>query len=259
MKVYDRNNIQKGLEQLYAYNIYEKPTTFVEYQPKQIQNQNFLKPIAFYLPQYYATKINDKNWGAGFTEWTNVAKAVPQYLGHYQPHIPERLGYYDLRYVDIMERQSHLAAEYGLFGFCFYYYFFQGKTQLELPLLNYAYNQNIKFPFCLCWANENWTRKWDGKKQYILLEQKYEKKDMLNFISKISNYFFCENYIRVNNRPLLIIYNAMEIPDLDYYIKLWRDYCIKTGIGDIYLVCAKTFGIKVEKFINIFDAFVELE
>lgn len=257
MRIYDRNIIQKQLEQIYTHNIYSTVPTYIERKKISFINKNKLKPIAFYLPQYYPTKINNQNWGNGFTEWTNVAKAIPQYYGHYQPHIPETFGYYDLRNVNIMEEQCNLAKEYGIFGFCFYYYYFQGKTQLEVPLNNYVNDSNINFPFCLCWANENWTKKWDGKDQEILLQQTYTKKDMEMFISKISKYFILDNYIKINQRPLLIIYNAQGIPDLDNCIQLWREFCLHAGIGDIFLVCAKTFGLDDINIINKFDACVE--
>lgn len=257
MKIYDRNAVQKQLAKIYGYNIYNNASTYVSRNKVSIKNNNKLKPIAFYLPQYYPTQINNANWGDGFTEWTNVAKAVPQYYGHYQPHIPEHFGYYDLRNINIMEEQCVLAKEYGIFGFCFYYYCFQGKTQLELPLINYVNDSRINFPFCLCWANENWTRKWDGKEKEILLPQTYTKKDMEMFISGISKFFVLDNYIKIDQRPLLIIYNPQGIPDLDYCIQLWREFCLKVGIGEIFLICAKTFGLDDINIINKFDACVE--
>lgn len=257
MKIYNRDSAQKQLQHMQMYNIYDLTSTYVKRKKVVFTNRNKLKPIAFYLPQYYPTEINNQNWGNGFTEWTNVAKAIPQYYGHYQPHIPETFGYYDLRNVNIMEEQCRLAKEYGIFGFCFYYYYFHGTTQLELPLINYVNHPNINFPFCLCWANENWTKKWDGKNQDILLQQTYTKNDMLLFISKISKYFVQDNYIKIDQRPLLIIYNAQGIPHLDEYIELWRNFCLNTGVGEIFLVCAKTFGLDDLNIINKFDACVE--
>lgn len=257
MKIYERNVIAKQLKQLYTYDIYNIPNTYIPYTKHTITNKEHLKPVAFYLPQYYPTAVNNQNWGKGFTEWTNVARAVPQYIGHYQPHIPELLGYYDLRNAEIMEEQCRLAQNYGIYGFCFYYYYFSGETQLELPLINYANNSRIQFPFCLCWANENWTRKWDGRQQEVLLRQTYDDKYMEDFISKVSNYFLNDNYIRIDNRPMLIIYNAQAISNLEHYINYWRDYCIKHAFGEIFLVCAKTFGLNDPHIINMFDACVE--
>lgn len=257
MKIYERNVLGKQLKQLYNYNIYNTPSTYVPYIQHSITNKANLKPVAFYLPQYYPTVINNQNWGNGFTEWTNVARAIPQYLGHYQPHIPEQLSYYDLRNQEIMEDQCRLAGNYGIYGFCFYYYYFSGETQLELPLINYTNNSNINFPFCLCWANENWTRKWDGHQQEVLLEQTYDNKYMKDFIARVTKYFLNDNYIKINNRPILIIYNAKAISNLEYYLEYWRNYCRQNGFGEVFLICAKTFGLNDLHIINLFDACVE--
>lgn len=257
MKIYERNILKKYLEQLYNNNIYNTPSTYVKYNKYTINNEKKLKPIAFYLPQYYPTSINNKNWGNGFTEWINVARAVPQYIGHYQPHIPELFGYYDLRNAEIMREQCCLAQNYGIYGFCFYYYYFSGQTYLELPIINYTNNPQINFPFCLCWANENWTRNWDGHQENILLKQTYEHEYMEEFILRVANYFTKDNYIRIDNRPVLIIYNAKEIKHLEYYINFWRNYCVQQGIGEIFLICAKTFGLNVTNIIKLFDASVE--
>lgn len=257
MKIYERNVLSELSKQLYKNNIYNISPDFIPYTAHTITNKENLKPIAFYLPQYYPTAVNNQNWGKGFTEWTNVARAVPQYIGHYQPHIPESFGYYDLRNVEIMEEQCRLALNYGIYGFCFYYYYFSGESQLEQPLINYANNSRIQFPFCLCWANENWTRKWDGRQQEILLKQTYDNKYMKNFISKIVDYLSNDNYIKIDNRPVLIIYNAQTIPNLEYYIDFWKNYCIQHGLGELYLLCAKTFGLSDIHIINMFDACVE--
>lgn len=257
MKIYERDVLRKQLKQLYDYNIYSTPSTYVPYTQHSVINKANLKPVAFYLPQYYPTAINNQNWGNGFTEWINVARTIPQYLGHYQPHIPELLGYYDLRNEEIMEEQCRLAMNYGIYGFCFYYYYFSGETQLELPLINYANNSKIQFPFCLCWANENWTRKWDGRQQEVLLEQTYDNKYMKNFIVRVTKYFSKDNYIKINNRPILIIYNAKAINNLEFYLDYWRNYCIKKGFGEVFLICAKTFDLNNLDIINMFDACVE--
>lgn len=258
VQVYNRTIAKRLLDQLYKNNFYTIETTYIPKTEKSVLNPYLLKPIAFYLPQFYPTEINNINWGNGFTEWNNVARAVPQYYGHYQPHIPEVFGYYDLRNVSVMEEQSNLAKDYGVYGFCFYYYFFKGVTQLEDPIKNFSANRKIHFPFCLCWANENWTRRWDGRSEEILLEQTYEPSYMKLFIENVARYMVMDNYIRINGRPLLIIYNALAVINLSSTIELWREYCRKEGIGDIFLVCAQTFGL--EKHINIiqqFDACVE--
>lgn len=258
MQIYNRAITNRLLNQLYNNDFYNISSSYVSKTTKEILNPYSLKPIAFYLPQFYPTEINNINWGKGFTEWNNVARAIPQYYGHYQPHIPECFGYYDLRNFSIMEEQSQLAKEYGVFGFCFYYYFFKGKTQLEYPIKNFCQNIHNNFPFCLCWANENWTRKWDGKSAEILLEQTYEPHYMKLFIEKVSRYMVMDNYIRIKKRPMLIIYNAQSIVDLVSTIEHWRKYCRDNGIGDIFLVCAQTFGLENHiDIIKLFDACVE--
>ena len=145
--------------------------------------KNKIKPIAFYLPQYHTIPENDLWWGNGFTEWTNVKKAKPNFKGHYQPHIPN--SYYDLTDPKVMKQQAELAQKYGLYGFCFYWYWFNGKQVLEKPVYNFK-DSTIEFPYCLCWANENWTRTWDGQDHDVLLKQDYQKENLSHeFIERI--------------------------------------------------------------------------
>src|SRR5262249_10072617 len=158
-----------------------------------------------YLPQFHPIPENDAWWGKGFTEWKNVAKAKPLFKGHYQPHLPANLGFYDLRLSEVREAQARLAKEHGIYGFCYYHYWFNGKRILERTFQEVFESGKPDFPFMLCWANENWTRAWDGNDKDILLEQKYSAEDDRKHINALIPYFKDHRYIRIDNKPVVAI------------------------------------------------------
>jgi hypothetical protein len=201
-----------------------------------------IKAIAFYLPQFHPIPENDMWWGEGFTEWTNVRRGEQQFRDHYQPHTPSSLGYYDLREPDVLERQVRLARDYGIYGFCFYYYWFAGKVLLDLPIRRMLETGQPDFPFCICWANENWTRRWDGRESDILIAQQHSPEDDLAFLRNVQSVLLHRNYIRIEGKPLLIIYQPKLLPDVQATAARWRDYFRAQGHGDIYLAATQTFG-----------------
>ena len=238
------------------FQIGQKSAEFKEYKQHSISFTDYdVKPIAFYLPQFYTFPENDEWWGKGFTEWTNVTKSVPQFVGHYQPHLPYDSTFYDLSNVDVIQRQMKLARNYGIYGFCFHYYWFNGKRLLEKPLNNF-FNSDIDFHFCINWANENWTRKWDGSDEQILIAQKHSDEDDLACIAEICKYIRDKRYIKVNGRPLIIIYNVAVLPNANKTIKIWRKYCRENEIGEICIAVAQIYPLKnSEKY--SFDVAVE--
>lgn len=203
----------------------------------RMNDQRQVRLIAFYLPQFHPIPENDRWWSKGFTEWTNVAKAKPLFPGHHQPNIPGDLGFYDLRVPEARAAQADLARQYGIEGFCYWHYWFAGKRLLEAPFQEVLQSGEPDFPFCLGWANQSWTGIWHGQPEKMLIEQTYpgEKDDISHFYSLLEA-FSDKRYIRVDGKPLFVVYMPGLLPDSPRFTNLWNELAIKAGLQGIYFV-----------------------
>jgi glycosyltransferase involved in cell wall biosynthesis/GT2 family glycosyltransferase len=202
-----------------------------------------IKTIAFFLPQFHVIPENDRWWGKGFTEWNNVVRAKPLFRSHHQPKLPADLGFYDLRSNTTQIAQAELANKYGVHGFCYYYYYFNGKKLLHEPIEQMLASGKPDFPFCVCWANENWSRNWDGQNRHVLMEQKYSKESNKALIHEFIHMMKDKRYIRHHGKPVLLVYRIKIIPDWLETAAMWREECRKAGIGEIHL-CSIRFGLE---------------
>lgn len=259
------NSNKNHINELYRKQILSIPTMKDSMSYREITTEKYVrnihdpKLIAYYLPQMHPTPENDAWWGKGVTEWNNVARAVPQYVGHYQPRLPGELGFYDLRLRDNILRQIELAQLYGIYAFCWYYYWFDGKRLLDKPLDMYMEEKNIDFPFCLCWANESWTKGFFGSSKEIIMKQNTSIESYKNFIGDVIKYLKDKRYMTINHKKVLLIYKPQEIPDCKNTIHYWREFCRNNGVGEIYIIGCWTSN-QNRNFINDgFDAVSEFQ
>lgn len=200
-----------------------------------------IKPLAFYLPQYHPTAQNDEWWGKGFTEWTNVGKAKPLFKGHEQPKLPGELGYYDLRIPEVREQQAQMAKDYGVYGFIYYHYWFGNGVQVLENIANDVLSSGKPdFPFCFCWANETWSGRWHGLDSKILAKQEYPgDEDILNHFNYLLPFFKDERYIKVDGKPVFMIYKHDELENSGVqFIDKFRKLAKENGFKDLYILAS---------------------
>lgn len=217
-----------------------------------------MKIIPFYLPQFHQIKENDRWWGEGFTEWTNTKSARPLFSGHYQPREPYQDFYYDLTTPSVRKWQAKIAKAYGIYGFCYYHYWFKGKRLLETPFNEVLKMKEPDFPFCLSWANEPWTKSWDGLDKHILMPQDYgDISDWKEHFDYLLQAFQDERYIYIDDKPLFIIYRPGHIPDCEKMLNYWNALARENGLKGIYF--AETLNSFPLPNINGFDASIQFE
>ena len=221
--------------------IHQDKSQFVPFTNKPYERKDGdVKIFAYYLTQFHAIPENDDAHGKGFTEWTNVASAQPHFVGHYQPKIPYDLGFYNLLMPGVMERQVEIAKAYGIYGFCFYYYWFSGKKVLEKPLEYWLAHQEINFHYHFCWANENWSKLWDGGNSEIILKQELKDGDAERFFEDILPYFQDPRYEKIDNKPILMIYRPSLFSHemFIHFIEILQCLAKKNGFDGLYLTCS---------------------
>lgn len=208
------------------------------------RDENDTKVIAWYLPQFHQMDVNNKYHGQGFTEWTNVTRAIPAFVGHFQPQLPYDVGFYDLMNIDTFKRQIYLAKLYGIYGFCFHWYWFSGVRTMEKPLELYLNHKELDFPFCINWADENWSTLWDGGNKDLIFEQKLMDDDDSKFMNDILPYMKDRRYIKIDGRPVLSIYRCKGIFDQERFKKLlanFRSIAKSNGFPDLYIMITNAF------------------
>jgi len=204
-----------------------------------------MKSIAFYLPQFHPIPENNAWWGDGFTEWYNVSRARPLFHGHRQPQIPGVLGFYDLRCDETRQEQERLAKEFGIDAFCYYHYWFSGKQLLETPLKKKLADPECDMPFCLCWANETWSRAWDGKDKEVLIQQAYSEEDDRNHARYLCEIFKDPRYLKSEGKPVFIIYRVGKMDAPARFVKLLSESAIEAGLPGVRIFAVRNFAADV--------------
>lgn len=220
-----------------------------------------MKVLGIYLPQYHTFPENDEWWGEGFTEWTSVKRGRPLYPGHAQPRVPQNDHYYDLVKdgAATWSWQASLAKQYGVYGFCIYHYWFCGKQLMEKPMEILREHGEIPLRYCICWANETWTKTWYERADVVLMKQEYgNREDWERHFAYLNQFFQDERYIKVDNKPVLNIYRTMDIPCLKEMLTCFRELAVKAGFDGLYVVSARTAG-ELETRTELVDAFYEFE
>ena len=236
-------------------HITNKPITLTSTMPKI---------ISFYLPQYYENELNNKYFGKGFMEWYNTSKSIPLFTGHYQPHLPIDVGFYDLSHDDIMYRQVELAKMYGISAFCFYYYWYRDEVLLEKPILNYLNNKNLDLPFCLMWVNGDWTKTWgtDGKHEREIIKKiELLEHDEQKFFYDSLKYFKDSRYLKIHNKPVLAIIKSKGFSSekTKKFIKILNELAVKEGFSGIHFMTTNVGYGEIDTHRLGFDSAIEFE
>lgn len=225
------------------------------------QKTRRVKLIAMFFPQFHAIAENDAWWGKGFTDWENVKSGIPQYDGHYQPRVPLGKKYYDQSNLDTLRWQIDLAKRHGVHGFCHYHYWFDGKQLLEKPTNLFLENRDIDFPFCLSWANETWSRRWDGRDHHVLIQQTHPpiRESWKAHYDYLIKAWTDPRAIRVDGKPVFVIYRPQNILEIDVMLAYWRNLAQSDGLPGLYFVFQQNFALPNRTCLNSFDAIFQFQ
>lgn len=237
----------------------KKSEEYKDYKKNTYIENNDVDLIAYYLTQFHPNNKNDEWWGKGTTEWNNVNQAIPQFSGHYQPRKPGELGYYDLRLKSVFERQIEIAKNYGIKAFCYYYYWFDGERLLENPLNLFLKNKDLDIQFCYCWANENWTKRFSGTNDDVLMKITSSKENYKAFIESVIEDFEDNRYYTIDEKPILSIYRPSLVPDVKEVLDYWRKQVKLKLNKELYIIAVQEREINTDWTTYGFDAETEFQ